>query len=79
MKEFLVNNYVWFLVVAIILAFAMIGYFSEVDKKKNSGVEKPKKHDDEFPEMEVKPGMTLGDAVNNNENKTEELITQELK
>ena len=45
----------------------MIGYFVEVDKKKN-----PKKYEHkdsnkvQNPLEDVKPGMTLGDAMENN-------------
>ena len=31
---FLANNYLWFLVIAIILIFALIGYFVDANKKK---------------------------------------------
>ena len=87
MKEFLIDNYIWFLVIAIILALAMVGYFAEVDKKKNPTQPKPKKNKDnnavDLPDLDMKPGMTLGDALNNNETQTpekvEDLIVEELK
>ena len=33
--DFLVNNYFWFLIISLILIFALIGYFVDVNEKKN--------------------------------------------
>ena len=46
--DFLVNNYIWFLVISIILLFSLIGFLvesSKVNKSEDSKVikEKPKK------------------------------------
>ena len=86
MREFLIDNYIWFLLIAIILALAMVGYFAEMDKKKNPKAPKPKKKtDEELLDLDIKPGMTLGDALNKKsvttpeEEKIENLIVDELK
>ena len=41
---FLANNYLWFLVIAIILIFALIGYFVDASEQKKgvSSIVKPK-------------------------------------
>ena len=33
--DFLVNNYLWFLVISLILIFALIGYLVDTNEKKN--------------------------------------------
>lgn len=46
-KTFLVNNYLWFLIISLILIFALIGYLADTKKKeqidKEEKDEKPKK------------------------------------
>ena len=85
MKEFLIDNYIWFLVVAIILSLAMVGYFTELDKKKHPSTPKlKKKTDEELLDLEMKPGVTLQDALNKKsetppEALTENLIVEEIK
>ena len=85
MRDFIMDNYILFLIIAIVFALAMIGYFVEVDKKKNPNkyVAQAKK-EKENPLADMKPGMTLGDAMNNNktpstETKEEVLIVEEPK
>ena len=34
--DFLVNNYFWFLVISLILVFALIGYLVDTNEKKES-------------------------------------------
>lgn len=33
--DFLVNNYLWFLIISLILIFALIGYFVDTNEKKD--------------------------------------------
>ena len=48
-KTFLVNNYLWFLIISLILIFALIGYLADTKKKEQMGEDeeiedvKPKK------------------------------------
>lgn len=86
MKDFITENYILFLVIAIILVFAMIGYFVEEDKKKNPNKYiKTAKKEEANPLADIKPGMTLGDAIDNskkpidNTPKEEVLIVEEPK
>lgn len=34
--EFLLNNYIWFLVIALIIIFALIGYLVDITSPKNT-------------------------------------------
>jgi len=47
--DFLVNNYLWFLVISLILTFALIGYFVDQEEQKKGiskiNVEKPVEKD----------------------------------
>ncbi len=35
--DFLVNNYIWFLVITLILIFALIGYLVDTNERKEDG------------------------------------------
>ena len=48
-QEFLVNNYLWFLVITVILIFALIGYLVDSKGKTKKEVEKPEKKVTEIP------------------------------
>ncbi|HOP65878.1 MAG TPA: hypothetical protein PLX66_02535 [Bacilli bacterium] len=87
-SEFLVNNYVWFLVGAVILIFALIGYLVDTNNKKKiaSGelIPKPKKErkakskeeetKESISEMENVP---LGEAMKPKSKKAEEKTSKE--
>ena len=66
--DFLANNYLWFLVVTLILIFALIGYFVDQNEQKK-GVSKINKVDlekDKIEELErLAQNKALGEAVNN--------------
>jgi len=62
--EFLAKNSIWFLIIAVMLVFALIGYV--IDQKQN-GIksEKTKKLEKEKENIETiaNPNMTLGEAL----------------
>ncbi len=66
--DFLANNYLWFLVVTLILIFALIGYFVDQNEQKK-GISKINKVDlekDKIEELErLAQNKALGEAVNN--------------
>ena len=66
--DFLANNYLWFLVVTLILIFALIGYFVDQNEQKK-GVSKINKVDlekDKIAELErLAQNKALGEAVSN--------------
>jgi heme/copper-type cytochrome/quinol oxidase subunit 2 len=51
--DFLVNNYLWFLVISLILVFALIGYLVDTNEKKEE-----KEKIEEMPNIE---GKTITD------------------
>lgn len=66
--DFLANNYLWFLVVTLILVFALIGYFVDQNEQK-MGVSKINKVDleqDKIAELErLAQNKALGETINN--------------
>lgn len=50
---FLANNYLWFLVIAIILIFALIGYFVDASEQKKgvSSIVKPKNEEKDIHDL----------------------------
>ena len=38
--EFLLNNYIWFLVISLILIFALIGYLVDINTNKDKDTKK---------------------------------------
>lgn len=40
--DFLVNNYLWFLIITLILIFALIGYLVDTNEKKKDGISEVK-------------------------------------
>ena len=66
--DFLANNYLWFLVVTLILVFALIGYFVDQNGQK-MGVSKINKVDlekDKIAELErLAQNKALGETINN--------------
>lgn len=70
--EFIKDNYLWFIIFAIIIVLSLLGWYIENDKKKN-----PKKYEKkEVPEKkpkkdnntlaDLKPGMKLNEVIENN-------------
>ncbi len=59
--DFLINNYIWFLVISLILIFALIGYLVDVTTpkldKKNNKVKPIIKDDRESNNFHVHPSM----------------------
>lgn len=43
--NFLANNYVWFLIISLILIFALIGYLVDINEMKNGKRQKKKKEE----------------------------------
>ncbi len=68
MIEFLAKNYIWFLVTAVILIFALIGYL--IEQKNSEGTKKKvleEQQDLENIENIAAVGMTLGAALKHEE------------
>ena len=68
MIELLARNYNWFLIVAIVLSFALIGYIIEKKGKKEKSIKEIniEKEIENF-ETITDPNMTLGDAMKKSE------------
>jgi hypothetical protein len=89
--EFLVNNYIWFLVGAIVLIFALIGYLVDTKNKKRIAngeiIIKPKikekkiktKEDLTKESLSEMEDVTLGDAMKPKNKKKEEMPKEEVK
>ena len=74
MIEFFAKNYYWFLVMAVILVFSLIGYIIDSkDKKGKTDEELEKKKEIENLETITNSNMTLGSAL---ENKKEEAVSE---
>ncbi len=57
--EFLLNNYIWLIVVILILIFALIGYLVDIkNKESNNNKVKPIANFKEDVKFEVHPSMT---------------------
>jgi len=82
-SEFLVNNYIWFLVATLILLFALIGYIVDSKKKDKEDKEikevKKKKTKEEETKESIKDmgSKTLNDAVNNSNSEVKEDVPKE--
>lgn len=82
LTEFVVNNYVLFLTITIILIFALIGYIYDSKKEKE---DKVKKNEDEINEqmlenLVVPEGKSLADTVmasKNNEQVPDNTVSQD--
>lgn len=74
MIEFFAKNYYWFLVIAVILVFSLVGYIIDSkDKKGKTDEELEKKKEIENLETITNSNMTLGSAL---ENKKEEAVSE---
>lgn len=56
--DFLVNNYLWFLVISLILVFALIGYLVDTNEKKDKEFVLKNKEDDVDIPIEKEPSLT---------------------
>ena len=65
--NFIKNYYIIFLIIAVLMIFALIGYF--VDKKnKQSKVYKITQEDEDLSDINIEKNVFLQDAVNKNYN-----------
>ena len=65
---FLANNYFWFLIIALILIFALIGYFVDASEQKKgvSSIVKEKPVEKDIRDLAKNAGnKTLNNAINN--------------
>ncbi len=65
---FLANNYFWFLIIALILIFALIGYFVDASEQKKgvSSIVKEKPVEKDIRDLAKSAGnKTLNNAINN--------------
>lgn len=56
--DFLVNNYLWFLIISLILVFALIGYLVDTNEKKDKEYILKNKEDDVDIPIEKEPSLT---------------------
>lgn len=71
--DFLANNYLWFLVISLILVFSLIGYFVDKSEQEKgiSKIIKPKEEEQDIHELAVNAAnkslnAAVSDAVKNN-------------
>lgn len=83
--DFVKTNYIWFLIIAIVMVLSLLGYIIENDKKKNPKKyeklevkEKKPKKDPNNPLNDLKPGMKLNEVIEKN-NKSETNDKVEVK
>lgn len=57
--DFLVNNYLWFIIIALILVFALIGYLVDTSEKANKK--------EELESNSLEEGSTLKEPIKGNE------------
>ena len=63
--DFLVNNYLWFLIISLILVFALIGYFVDSREKQASKIHFAE-NENAFLEDENIKDVSLKDMIDNN-------------
>ena len=68
--NFITQNYLWFLVIAVILLLALIGYFVDVKKDSDDSPfkkeKKPKvKNEEPMATVKVENNMSLNEMINN--------------
>ena len=91
--NFLANNYVWFLIISLILIFALIGYLVDVNEMKNGKRQRKKKEEikvvdfstvdqskslNESIKDDSKNNLNLDEYAKKNEEKEENTITNNL-
>ena len=67
MEEFLKKYYIIFFIIAVLMVFALIGYFVN-KKKKQSKVYKIAQEDEDLSDLNINANVSLKDAVNKNFN-----------
>lgn len=65
--DFLVNNYLWFLIISLILIFALIGYIVDSYEKKAPKLHFQKDEDVNMNISEVTPEKSLKELIEENE------------
>ena len=66
--EFLVNNYLWFLIISLILIFALIGYIVDTHEKKSPKLHFEKNNEEDINmETEVVENKSLKEMIEENE------------
>lgn len=61
----IIDNYVWFLLVSILLIFALIGFFVDLKRRKNSPY-KLEKEEINLNNLEVNDGVGLSEMLSKN-------------
>ena len=80
--DFITTNYLWFIIIAIILLLALIGYFVDVKKAENGGPYRNKKvkvdivADTDLDNINVANNMSLNEMINNKAITNNDFITQ---
>ena len=66
--DFLVNNYLWFIIISIVLIFALIGYLVDTNDRIDGGVKVAPTSKPELPKMaeNIETLNMSQDEVNNN-------------
>lgn len=63
--DFLVNNYLWFLVISLILVFALIGYLVDTNEKKDKELVLNSEKDEEIPSKKEPTLTEILDEIKN--------------
>ena len=67
---FIVENYIWFLAIAVVLILALVGYIADVKINRTEYFERKEKEAIEsFNNLEIAENISLSSAINNNANK----------
>lgn len=63
-----IDNYFWFLLVSIILLFALVGYFVDAKRKKNKRYKISQNNEINLDKIEIKENVALSEMVSKNKN-----------
>lgn len=63
-----IDNYFWFLLVSIILLFALVGYFVDAKRKKNKQYKISQNNEINLDKIEIKENVALSEMVSKNKN-----------
>lgn len=64
--NYIIDKYLLFLTISIVLVFALIGYFVDMRRKKNDPFHVEKKDDISLENIAVSNNVALGDALSQN-------------
>ena len=68
--NFIVENYIWFLAIAIVLILALVGYIADVKINRTEYFERKEKEAlESLNNLEIANNVGLSSAINNNVNK----------